>query len=116
MNESPLEPAGGFGGAVAPAFGYVGPPYGRPSKRLAIISLVLGVLAIPTVGIGIGLAFAVAAMITASRAKVQIAQDPTRYTGRGFAIAGSWTGCAALLLLLAYVMMFVLAVLLLRVT
>lgn len=101
-------PAGGFGvaprslGATAFGYGARGPALTPRSQRLAVIACVLGVLSLPTLVTGIGLAFAIAAMITGHRAKALIVSEPQRYTGRALAVAGFWCGLVTLTLVVLY--------------
>ena len=78
-------------------------PVAKPRRGLAITSLVLGILGLPTLGlVGIGalagIALGVIALVNASR-------HPAEYAGRGFAIAG-----IALSVLSVSVMPFVLGI------
>lgn len=78
-------------------------PPAKPRRGLAITSLVLGILGLPTLGlVGIGalagIALGVIALVNASR-------HPAEYAGRGFAIAG-----IALSVLSVAVMPFVLGI------
>jgi competence protein ComGC len=74
-------------------------PADAPRKGLAITSLVLGIISIPTLGllfIG-GIAGIVLGIVALNKAK----QNPAQYTGRGLAIAGIVTSSLSLLVAIA---------------
>lgn len=66
---------------------------------LAIASLVLGIIAIPTFYIGIGFLFSLLAIIFGAIAKGKIKSSGGFYTGKGMAIAGIILGIIPLVLL-----------------
>jgi type II secretory pathway pseudopilin PulG len=68
----------------------------RPSKGIAIASLVLGIISIPTLGLLFvgGIAGIVLGIVALNKLKT----DPVRYSGKGLAIAGIVTSALALLL------------------
>jgi type IV pilus assembly protein PilA len=66
----------------------------EPRKGLALWSLILGVLGLPTVGcLGVG---AIAAIVLGVVALVKINNQPNEYTGKGMAITGIVTGVVGL--------------------
>ena len=81
-----------------------------PNQVLGIVSLATGVSSF-VLGwcCGLGIILGPAAIITGIVAMVQNKNDPSRYGGRGFAIGGIIAGS---LFLLAYILYFVLVVLL----
>src|SRR5262245_17940397 len=82
-----------------------------PAKRrgLAIASLMLGLLSLPTLGlVGFG---AILAVILGVAALVKIRDEPERYEGKGFAIAGI-ASAAASILIMPFVLVFGAAMLL----
>lgn len=86
------------------------PAAASPNQVLGIVSLATGASSF-VLGwcCGLGIILGPAAIITGIIAIVQNKNDPTRYGGRGFAIGGIVTGS---LFLLAYILYFVLVVLL----
>jgi Domain of unknown function (DUF4190) len=72
-------------------------PPPRPRKGLAIASLVLGIISIPTLGLlGVG---AITAIVLGVVAISRIKKEPAIYGGKGMAVAGIITGVASLLLI-----------------
>jgi type II secretory pathway pseudopilin PulG len=67
-----------------------------PRKGLAIASLILGIIGIPTLGLCFvgGIAGVVLGAVALNKAKV----DPTHYTGKGLALAGIITSSLSLLI------------------
>ena len=66
--------------------GFTPPPPARPRQGLAIASLVIGILSLPTLGcLGVG---AVLSIVLGIMALVRAGRDPREYGGRGFAIGG----------------------------
>ena len=62
------------------------PSYGSPKKGMAITSLVLGIIGVPTVGcLGVG---AIAGIILGILALMKANRSPAEYGGKGMAIAG----------------------------
>lgn len=84
-----------------------------PNQTLAIVSLGLGVGAI-TVGwcCSSGFVLSPAALITGFIALSQIKKDPSRYSGRGFALGGIITAALFLLFYLVFIMIYLIALLL----
>ncbi len=83
---------GGYGGAGG---------YGLPqqSSPLAIVSLVLGILALPCCTFFV---LGVGAVVTGFVARRQIAESQGRYKGAGMAMAGMVLGAIAIVLAVAY--------------
>jgi hypothetical protein len=72
-------------------------PPPRPRKGLAIASLVLGIISIPTLGLlGVG---AITAIVLGGVAISRIKKEPAIYGGKGMAVAGIITSLASLLLI-----------------
>jgi type II secretory pathway pseudopilin PulG len=66
--------------------GFTPPPPAQPRQGLAIASLVIGILSLPTLGcLGLG---AVLSIVLGIMALVRAGRDPREYGGRGFAIGG----------------------------
>jgi Tfp pilus assembly protein PilE len=66
------------------------------SKGLAVASLILGIISIPTLGLlGVG---AITAIVLGSIALNRIKKEPAAYGGKGMAIAGIITSAVSLLL------------------
>ena len=66
--------------------GFTPPPPTQPRQGLAIASLVIGILSVPTLGcLGVG---AVLSIVLGITALVRAGRDPREYGGRGFAIGG----------------------------
>ncbi len=100
--------------ANAPAVHFGGLPMTvSPNQTLAIVSLSLGIASM-TIGwcCYLGVLLAPASIITGYIALSQIKRDPTRYTGRGMAHGGIWTGVAYLALLLVIILIYGAAILL----
>jgi hypothetical protein len=84
------------------------PTHVSPNQTLAIVSLGLGVGAV-TVGwcCSSGFVLSPAALITGFIALSQIKKDPTRYSGRGFALGGIITAAVFLVLYLAFILFYI---------
>jgi type IV pilus assembly protein PilA len=66
--------------------GFTPPPPAKPRQGMAIASLVLGILSVPTLGcLGIG---AIASVVLGIMALKKAGSDPREYGGRGLAIGG----------------------------
>lgn len=77
-------------------------------KGLAITSLVLGIISIPTFGLlGVG---AIAAIVLGAIALDRIRKEPAVYGGKGMAIAGIITSVASLLLIAVFGVLAAIAV------
>jgi len=72
-------------------------PRRRPRKGLAIASLVLGIISIPTLGLLV--VGAITAIVLGAVAISRIKKEPAIYGGKGMAVAGIITGVASLLLI-----------------
>jgi type II secretory pathway pseudopilin PulG len=82
----------------------------QPHKRngLAIASLVLGIISIPTLGLlGVG---AIIALVLGSIALNRIKKDPATHSGKGMAIAGIITSAFSLLLTAVFCILIAIAV------
>lgn len=78
-------------------------PQQQARKGLAIASLVLGIISIPTLGLlGVG---AITAIVLGVIALSRIKKEPATYGGKGMAIAGIITSAVSLLLIAVFVMM-----------
>lgn len=67
----------------------------QPSQRLAIASLVIGVLSIPTLGcLGVG---ALLSIVLGIMALTRASRDPRQFGGKGFAIGGIVAGALSIL-------------------
>jgi hypothetical protein len=78
-------------------------PQQRARKGLAIASLVLGIVSIPTLGLlGVG---AVTAIVLGAVALNRIKKEPAIYGGKGMAIAGIITSAVSLLLIAGFSIM-----------
>jgi type IV pilus assembly protein PilA len=74
--------------------GFTPPPPAPPRQGLAIASLVIGILSVPTLGcLGLG---ALLSIVFGIMALVRAGRDPGRYGGRGFAIGGIVAGAVSL--------------------
>jgi hypothetical protein len=72
-------------------------PQRQTRNGLAVASLVLGIISIPTLGVlGVG---AITAIVLGSIALNRIKKEPAIHSGKGMAIAGIITGVASLLLI-----------------
>ena len=72
-------------------------PQRQTHKGLAVASLVLGIISVPTLGLlGVG---AITAIVLGSIALNRIKKEPATHGGKGMAIAGIITGVASLLLI-----------------
>jgi hypothetical protein len=72
-------------------------PQRQTRNGLAVASLVLGIISIPTIGLlGVG---AITAIVLGSIALNRIKKEPAIYGGKGMAVAGIITGVASLLLI-----------------
>ena len=72
-------------------------PQRQTRNGLAVASLVLGIISIPTLGLlGVG---AITAIVLGSIALNRIKKEPAIHSGKGMAIAGIITGVASLLLI-----------------
>jgi hypothetical protein len=93
-----------FAGSASPGTGPWQPNanYGGPQialrSGLAVASMVLGIIAIPTSLFLIGLLLAPVALVLGIVALVKASKKPMVYGGKGFAIAGVATGAMALFL------------------
>jgi type IV pilus assembly protein PilA len=75
--------------------GFTPPPAPAPRQGLAITSLVLGILSLPTLGcLGIG---ALLGIVLGIVALTRASRDPRQYGGRGYAIGGIATSAFSLL-------------------
>jgi hypothetical protein len=91
---------------------YTGYPFVTPSSQtLAVVSLGLGVASV-TVGwcCSTGMVLGPAAIITGFLALSFIKNDPQKYRGRGFAIAGIATGAVYLALIVLFVLIYGVAI------
>src|SRR5262245_33581333 len=80
----------------------------QTSKGLAVASLILGILSIPTLGLlGVG---AITAIVLGSIALNRIKKEPAAYGGKGMAIAGIITSAVALLLSVVFGLLAAIAV------
>jgi type IV pilus assembly protein PilA len=76
--------------------GFTPPPPAQPRQGLAIASLVLGILSVPTLGcLGIG---ALVSIVLGIMAIVRAGRDPREYGGKGFAIGGIVAGALSLVI------------------
>ena len=74
--------------------GFTPPPPAQPRQGMAIASLVLGILSIPTLGcLGIG---ALVSVILGITALVRASREPGHYGGKGFALGGIAASAIAL--------------------
>jgi type II secretory pathway pseudopilin PulG len=72
-------------------------PQRQTRNGLAVASLVLGIISIPTLGLlGVG---AITAIVLGSIALNRIKKEPATHSGKGMAIAGIITGAVSLLLI-----------------
>jgi type II secretory pathway pseudopilin PulG len=84
---------------MSSSYSNIQPPH-QTSKGMAIASLVLGVISIPTLGIlGVG---AITALVLGSIALKRVKKEPEVYGGRGMAIAGIITSVISLLLIAVF--------------
>jgi len=75
-------------------------PQPQTRKGLAIASLILGIVSIPTLGLlGVG---AITALVLGSIALKRIKKEPATYGGKGMAIAGITTSVVSLLLIAVF--------------
>lgn len=75
--------------------GFTPPPLARPRQGLAIASLILGILSLPTLGcLGVG---ALVSVVLGIMALVRAGRDPRQYGGKGFAIGGIAASAISLL-------------------
>jgi type II secretory pathway pseudopilin PulG len=73
-------------------------PQPKIRKGLAVASLILGIISIPTLGLlGVG---AITAIVLGAVAISRIKKDPATYGGKGMAIGGIITSAVALLLII----------------
>jgi hypothetical protein len=78
-------------------------PQTQTRQGLAIASLVLGIISIPTLGLlGVG---AITALVLGSIALKRIKKEPATHGGKGMAIAGIITSAISLLLIVSFAVM-----------
>src|SRR6185503_18907651 len=78
-------------------------PQPQTRQGLAIASLVLGIISIPTLGLlGVG---AITALVLGSIALKRIKKEPATHGGKGMAIAGIITSAISLLLIVSFAVM-----------
>jgi uncharacterized protein DUF4190 len=83
-------------------------PQPQTRQGLAIASLVLGIISIPTLGLlGVG---AITALVLGSIALKRIKKEPATHGGKGMAIAGIITGAVSLLLTAVFCILAAIAV------
>ncbi len=83
-------------------------PRRQTRNGLAVASLVLGIISIPTLGLlGVG---AIAAIVLGSIALNRIKKDPATHGGKGMAIAGIITSAVSLLLTAMFLILSAIAV------
>ena len=78
----------GYGAPPMPNYAPPSTPMTAPDQSMALISLVCGVLSMFCFGLLAG----IPAIITGKIARDRVAQDPSRYTGAGLALAGMILG------------------------
>lgn len=93
-----------------PAFGQM-QAFSSPNQSLAIISLSLGISGL-VIGwcCSLGLLLSPGAMITGLIALSQIKKDPSKYGGRGFAIAGIVSGAIFLAVYILFIIIYGIAI------
>lgn len=84
------------------------PPQQQTNKGLAVASLILGIISIPTLGLLI--VGAITALVLGSIALKRIKKEPATHGGKGMAIAGIITSAFSLLLTAVFCMLTAIAV------
>jgi hypothetical protein len=84
------------------------PPQQQTNKGLAVASLVLGIISIPTLGLLI--VGAITALVLGSIALKRIKKEPATHGGKGMAIAGIITSAFSLLITAMFCMLTAIAV------
>lgn len=96
MSENP-QPFSPFNYQQPPGHGSFQPPPAKPRKGLAVASLVIGIISIPT--LGLLMVGAIVGLILGIVAAVKASNQPQFYGGKGFAIGGIVTSVLSLLLI-----------------
>ena len=101
-----VQPAAAFAEASHDADSRIDPNLGRPSQLktgLALASMILGIVAIPTSILLFGLVLAPIGLVLGIVALVKVSKKPSVYGGSGFAVAGIATSAVAMIFFLPFV-------------